>query len=69
MSGADLLALAAALLLIGAGAWQYRRRARDADNRGYGSQSGVLLIIAGVIVLVAAIGGLEETPAFLGGGR
>ena len=59
----DILKLAAALLLIGAGIWQYRRRSRDAGNGGYGSQSGVLLIAVGVIFAIYALGGLEYRPS------
>ena len=59
----DILKLLAALLLIGAGVWQYRRRARDPENEGYGSQSGVLLLALGAILLIYAIGGLEYRPS------
>ena len=59
----DILKLAAALLLIVAGVVQYRRRSRAPDNRGYGSQSGVLLLTIGVILLIYALGGLEYRPS------
>ena len=52
----------AAVLLILAGVWQYRRRARDPENQ-YGSQSAVLLLTAGVILLIYAVGGLEYRPS------
>ncbi|HVF83224.1 MAG TPA: hypothetical protein VM913_03515 [Sphingomicrobium sp.] len=58
----DILKLVAAILLIGAGIWQYRRRARDPENR-YGSQSAVLLLTVGVILLVVALGGLDYRPS------
>ena len=38
-------------------------RSRDPDNQGYGSQSGVLLMVVGVIVLIYALGGLEYRPS------
>lgn len=58
----DILKLLGALLLIAAGAWQYRRRTRDPENR-YGSQSGVLLLAVGVILLIVALGGLDYRPS------
>ena len=62
MELADILKLAGAVLLIIAGVWQYRRRTRDPENR-YGSQSGVLLLIVGIILMVVALGGLEYRPS------
>ncbi len=62
MSLPDILKLVAAALLIGSGIWQYRRRS-GAANDGYGSQSGVLLLVIGVILLIYALGGLEYRPS------
>ena len=59
----DILKLVAAILFIAAGVWQYRRRSRDAENGGYGSQSAVLLLAVGVILLIIALGGLEYRPS------
>ena len=59
----DILKLLAAVLLIVAGVWQYRRRAHDPETGGYGSQSGVLLLVVGVILLIYALGGLEYRPS------
>ena len=59
----DILKLVGAVLLIAAGIWQYRRRARDPENQGYGSQSAVLLLAVGVILLIVAVGGLEYRPS------
>jgi len=59
----DILKLAAAILLIIAGIWQYRRRSRDPENGSYGSQSAVLLLAVGVILLIVALGGLEYRPS------
>ncbi len=58
----DILKLVAAILLIAAGIWQYRRRARDPENR-YGSQSAVLLLAVGAILLIYALGGLDYRPS------
>ncbi|HEU0284296.1 MAG TPA: hypothetical protein VFR52_04045 [Sphingomicrobium sp.] len=63
MSLPDILKLAAAVILIVAGILQYRKRVRDPDNRGYGSQSGVLLLTVGVILLIYALGGLDYRPS------
>ena len=57
----DILKLVAAALLIGAGIYQYRRRGRE-DPR-HGSQSGVLLLTVGVILLIYALGGLDYRPS------
>jgi hypothetical protein len=59
----DILKLLAALLLIASGIWQYRRRSRDPENQGYGSQSAVLLLAVGAILLIYALGGLEYRPS------
>ncbi len=57
----DILKLAGALLLIAAGIWQYRRRAA-ADGR-YGSQSAVLLLAVGALMLIVALHGLDYRPS------
>ena len=62
MTTSDILKLVAAILLIVAGIWQYRRRTRDPENR-YGSQSAVLLLAVGVILLIVALGGLDYRPS------
>ena len=59
----DILKIAAGVIFIVAGILQYRKRSRDPDNQGYGSQSGVLLMVVGVIVLIYALGGLEYRPS------
>jgi hypothetical protein len=58
----DILKLVAGALLIAAGVWQYRRRVADPDNR-YGSQSAVLLLAIGFILLIVALGGLDYRPS------
>ena len=62
MDLSDILTLAAAVLLIAASIWQCRRRSRDPENR-YGSQSAVLLLTVGVILLVVALGGMDYRPS------
>ena len=63
MTTADILKIAAAALLIIAGIWQYRRRSGKGENESYGSQSGVLLLIVGAILMIYAVGGLEYRPS------
>jgi len=62
VTAAALLKLLAGLALIGAGLWQYRRRS-GAPNGSYGSQSAVLLLAVGVILLIVALGGLDYRPS------
>ena len=62
MTTSDILKLLAAALLIAAGIWQYRRRS-GAPNDSYGSQSGVLLLVVGVILAIVALGGLDYRPS------
>lgn len=62
MTLSEILKLTGALLFIAAGIWQYRRRS-GAPNDSYGSQSAVLLLAIGVILLIVALGGLEYRPS------
>jgi hypothetical protein len=61
MTTPDLVRLALGAVLIGAGAWQYRRRAGD-PNGGYGSQSAVLLLAVGALLIVWVVGGWWAQP-------
>jgi hypothetical protein len=62
-----LLELVAALLILGAGVWLYRRKpARDegtGDDGQYGSQGAVLLFVVGIIIAIHALGGLDYRPS------
>jgi hypothetical protein len=62
MTGSVLIKLLIGLLFLGAGIWQSRRRS-GAENDSYGSQSGVILIVIGIIALIVALGGLEYHPS------
>jgi hypothetical protein len=57
----DILKLLAGLLFLVAGAWQYRRRS-GGENGGYGSQSGVLLLGVGALLIAWVVGGLFAQP-------
>jgi hypothetical protein len=56
-----LLELAAAVAILIAGVWLYRRN-RAAD-RGYGSQGAVLLFAVAAIMGIHALGGLDYHPS------
>ena len=62
MTPTTLLELAAAAALIGAGGWLTFKRGGKA-NDGYGSQSGVILLVIGLIVAIHGLGGLEYRPS------
>ena len=61
MSLSDILQLLAGLVLVGAGAVKYRRRARE--DGSLGSQLGVILIFFGLIALILAFDLLEYRPS------
>jgi len=56
----QIIEVAAAAMLLGAGAWLYRRR--GAEPGGYGSQSAVILLVIGLIVAIHGLGLLEYRP-------
>ena len=57
----NVLQLLAGVLMIAAAVMQYRRRAASDGN--YGSQSAVLLLVAGLIFLVLGLDLLEYRPS------
>jgi len=57
----DILKLLAGALFLAAGIWQYRRRS-GGENGSYGSQSGVLLLAVGALLIAWVIGGLFAHP-------
>ena len=61
MSVGTILELVAAVALIAAAIWQYRRRGRDDPN--HGSQGAVLLLVIGVIMLIHGLGLLDYRPS------
>ena len=59
MTGLRMIELAAAVLILAAGVWLYRRP-KGTDS--YGSQGAVLLFVVGAIVAIHALGGLDYHP-------
>ena len=59
-----MIELAAAVLLLGAGIYFYRRRDPTADkNDNYGAQGAVILFVVAVIMALHALGGLDYHPS------
>jgi hypothetical protein len=61
MTALQVLEVAAAAALIAGGILLYRRRTKEDGSRG--SQSGVLLIMIGLIVAIHGFGLLEYRPS------
>ena len=61
MTAARMIELAAAVAILGASVWLYRRN-RSVD-RGYGSQGAVLLLVVGAIMAIHALGLMEYRPS------
>ena len=55
MTPATILELAIAAIVIAGGIFLYRRKA--AEDSTYGSQSAVLLLVVGAIMLIHGLGG------------
>ena len=55
-----MIELAAAVAILAAAVWLYRRP-KGAD--GYGSQSAVILLVVAVIMGIHALGGLDYRPS------
>ena len=64
MTTGRMIELAAALLLLAAGVWLYRRKPAPGDGGdSYGSQGAVLLLVVAVIMAIHALGLLEYRPS------
>ena len=61
MSVGTILELAAAVALIVAAIWLYRRRGRDDPN--HGSQTAVLILVVGALMLIHGLGLLRYHPS------
>ena len=60
MTYGRMIELAAAVLILAAGVWLYRRP-KGAD--GYGSQGAVILLVVAAIMGIHALGGLDYHPS------
>ena len=60
MTTGRTIELIAALLILGAGLWFYRRRDK---SDGYGSQGAVILFVIAVIMAIHALGLMEYRPS------
>jgi predicted transporter len=60
LSTGRLVELVLAILLLGAGIFFYRRRAK---GDSYGSQGAVILFVVAVIMAIHALGGLDYHPS------
>ncbi len=61
MTAIQLLEVAVAALLIGAGIWRQVRTRRTSPNRG--SQTAVILIAIGALVAIHGLGLMEYRPS------
>ena len=62
----DMLEVAAAVLILGAGIWLYRRKSAEAEadgGGGYGSQGAVILFVIAVIIGMHGLGGMKYRPS------
>lgn len=60
MTTPRMIELAAAVLVIAAGIFFYRRKPEDGNS--YGNQGAVILLAIGAIVAIHALGGLDYHP-------
>ena len=64
-----LVEVVAAVMILGAGIWLYRRKppkgedSDPGDDGGYGSQGAVLLFVIAVIIAIHGLGGLNYHPS------
>ena len=62
-----LVEVVAAVMILGAGIWLYRRKPAEGesadDGGGYGSQGAVLLFVIAVIIAIHGLGGLNYHPS------
>ena len=60
MTGARMIELAAAVAILAAGVWFYRRRDK---SDSYGPQGAVILFVVAAIMGIHALGGLDYRPS------
>ena len=61
MTTREILELVAAVAMVAAGIYLYRRRPADGDQ--YGSQGAVILFVVAVILAIHGLGLLEYRPS------
>ena len=61
MTTVQLLEIAVAAVLIGAGVWRQVRTRRSSPNRG--SQTAVILIVIGALIAIHGLGLMEYRPS------
>lgn len=61
MTTVQLIEVAIAAVLVGAGAWRQLRTRRTSPNRG--SQTAVILIVIGAIIGIHGLGLMEYRPS------
>ena len=61
MSTGSMVEVAVGFALIAAAVWLYRRR--SAEDRQYGSQGAVLLLVVAAILLIHGFGAMEYRPS------
>ena len=60
MTAGRIIELAAAVAILAAGIWLYRR---PKGTDGYGSQGAVILLVVAAIMGIHALGGLDYHPS------
>jgi len=64
MTAGRAIELAAAVVLLAAGLYFYRRPRSDADKADtYGSQGAVIMFVVAAIMAIHALGGLDYHPS------
>jgi hypothetical protein len=61
MTTGRMIELAAAIVLLAASVYLYRRK--PADGSSYGNQGAVILLVIAVIMGIHALGGLDYRPS------
>ena len=61
MTTGRMIELAAAIVLLAASVYLYRRK--PADGSSYGNQGAVILLVISVIMAIHALGGLDYHPS------